>query len=160
MKRSTAQFFFEMGFGACYAEAIIRNSNKIPFALSDAEIERQWAISQEAYDDPAELDEMLAKVSAADSDVIGKLVEALSEAGTVLRLVEKPSEPDPDYHDRIAELGDEIGYGALMSGAQAAWREALVEYGAVGGEFVAGPCQATVTRALGVIRAALAETQP
>lgn len=58
--RDLAQFFFEMGFGACYAEAIVRNGNKVPFPLTDVEIERQWAISREAYDDADELEAMLS----------------------------------------------------------------------------------------------------
>jgi len=67
-ERSPAQFFFEMGFGACYAEAMISNGNKAPFPLSDAEIERQWAISQDAYDDPAELEAMLAHSRPSQAD--------------------------------------------------------------------------------------------
>ena len=80
-ERSPAQFFFEMGFGACYAEAMVRNGHQPPFPLTDEMIERQWAISQEAYDDPAELDAMLARTAhsgeaSVDSGMDGASVEA------------------------------------------------------------------------------------
>ena len=81
---------------------------------------------------------------------------ALREAESVFALVESPSFPDPDYQSRIETLGSDIGYGALMAGASAAWRKCGI---IPGGEFVAGPCQATVTRTLEIIRAALA-TEP
>lgn len=81
-----------------------------------------------------------------------ELVEALREAETVFALVEHPAFPDPDYQARIEALGGEIGYGALMAGASAAWRKCGI---IPGGEFVAGPCQVTVTRTLEMIRKAL-----
>lgn len=81
-----------------------------------------------------------------------ELVEALREAETVFSLVEHPAVPDPDYQARIEALGSQIGYGAIMAGASAAWRKCGI---IPGGEFVAGPCQATVTRTLGMIRKAL-----
>lgn len=81
---------------------------------------------------------------------------ALEECVEVLGLVEHPRREDPDYGHEVATLGDRIGYGALMSSASATWRRRLKEDGGpVGGEFVAGPCQATVTRALQMARAAL-----
>ena len=88
-ERSPAQFFFEMGFGACFAEAMIRNGNKAPFTLTDAEIERQWAISRDAYDDPAELDAMLARTAhsgegrsnGAGEDVVEAVAQWLHDEG-------------------------------------------------------------------------------
>lgn len=80
-ERSTAQFFFEMGFGACYAEAIV-SSGVVPFPLTDREVERQWAISREAYDDPAELDAMLARTNNH-----AELVEALREGETLETII-------------------------------------------------------------------------
>lgn len=83
---------------------------------------------------------------------IEELEAALREAETVFALVEHPAFPDPDYQMRIEALGDQIGYGALMAGASAAWRKTnIVE----GSEFVAGPCQITVTNTLKMIRATL-----
>jgi hypothetical protein len=82
--------------------------------------------------------------------------EALQECIDVLALVEHPRREDPQYGVEVAALGDRIGYGALMSSASASWRKRLKEDGyPVGGEFVAGPCQATVTRALRMAREAL-----
>lgn len=63
--RTLAQFFFELGYGACWAEAAIRNGEKPPFDLTDAVIERAWAITPETYDDHAEFDDKLGLVDAA-----------------------------------------------------------------------------------------------
>ena len=81
--------------------------------------------------------------------------DALIEAEIVFGLVEHSSFPDPDYQGRIEALGREIGYGAIMAGASAAWRKSGI---IPGGEFVAGPCQATITGTLGIIRQALKDT--
>ena len=98
--------------------------------------------------------QMALQVDAANE--ITHLRAALREAESVFALVESPSFPDPDYQSRIETLGSDIGYGALMAGASAAWRKCGI---IPGGEFVAGPCQATVTRTLEIIRAAL-PTEP
>lgn len=95
--------------------------------------------------------QMALQIDAANE--ITRLRVALLEAEEVFALVEHPSFTDPDYQERIETLGGEIGYGALMAGASAAWRKCGI---IPGGEFVAGPCQATVTRTLEIIRAALA----
>lgn len=72
--RTLAQFFFELGYGACWAEAAIRNGEKPPFDLTDAVIERAWAITPETYDDHAEFDEKLGLVDAAP-----ELLDALAD---------------------------------------------------------------------------------
>jgi len=58
LTRSPAQFFFEVGFGACWAEAFVRNDVG-PFPLNGAIIERAWEIAGEAHDDPEEFDAYL-----------------------------------------------------------------------------------------------------
>jgi len=81
---------------------------------------------------------------------------ALEECVEVLELVEHPRREDPDYGAEVAALGDRIGYGAMMSSASASWRKFLEAKGMpLGSEFVAGPCQVTVTRALQMAREAL-----
>jgi len=87
------------------------------------------------------------------------VLAALQECIDVLALCEHPRNVDPDYGDEVAALGDRIGYGALMASASASWRQRLEDDGVpAGGEFVAGPCQVTVTRALRIARSALSNT--
>jgi len=59
-ERSIAQFFFEVGYGAAYADAFIANNGSPAFTLTDASIERAWAIAPEAYEDHAEWDRYMA----------------------------------------------------------------------------------------------------
>lgn len=70
----------------------------------------------------------------------------------------RPAFRDPTYGDRVEQLGDEIGYGALMSSASASWRERLIRSGyASGGEFVVGPCMGTLIEVRKRAAALLAE---
>jgi len=90
-------------------------------------------------------------------DAEGAVLAALKECEEVLRLSEHPALPDPLYHEEVKALGRRIGFGALMSTASAGWREVSAEHGyPVGGEFVAGPCFATLQSTLAQVRAALA----
>lgn len=83
--------------------------------------------------------------------------KALEDVQDTLALVEHPAFPDPVHHERVKALGREIGFGALMSTAEAGWREVLVEKDyPLGGEFVSGPCRSTVESTLKTIRAMLA----
>jgi len=83
------------------------------------------------------------------------LVEALKEAESVFALGEQPRGKDRDHGPEVTEIGRRIGFGALMSSAQASWREYATERGHAGSEFVAGPCYSTVISTLNMIRAAL-----
>lgn len=65
LDRSLGQFFFEVGYAACFAEVMIKQDMKAPFVLSDAHIEGAWPQSIEAHDDPAEIDRYLAMANAA-----------------------------------------------------------------------------------------------
>jgi hypothetical protein len=88
------------------------------------------------------------------------LREALENCVETLALVEHPRMVDPHYGEIVQRLGEQIGYGALMSSASASWRQSLAAKGyPVGGEFVAGPCYATVVDALKKARAALTSTE-
>ncbi|MFQ6183605.1 hypothetical protein ACLMJV_16880 [Sinorhizobium meliloti] len=107
--------------------------------------ETSWKTAEEAA---AEIDRLRRELKQAR--------KALGEAEETLRLVEHPAFPDPLYHEQVKALGRQIGFGALMSTASAAWREVMAERGyPVGSEFVAGPCHGTVVATLGKIRAAL-----
>jgi hypothetical protein len=99
------------------------------------------------YDMMNRIDELEAKAK--------QMQKALHEAEITLALVEKPAMPDPDYQAEITQLGRRIGFGALMSGAQAGWERSLSHAGLSGGEHVAGPSRNIVLRALQDIRAAL-----
>lgn len=67
-ERTPAQFFFEVGYGACWAESYVRTDGKPPFTLTDATVERAWAIAGEAHDDPAEFDAYLARANAGSKE--------------------------------------------------------------------------------------------
>ena len=54
---------------------------------------------------------------------------------------------DPDHWRAVQELGDRIGYGAMMASAQASWRELLKRDGLEGGEHSRGPCYSVLMRA-------------
>lgn len=84
--------------------------------------------------------------------------KALEEAEETLGLVEHKAFPDPAHHETVKALGRRIGFGALMSTAEAGWREVLQESGVPsGGEFVSGPCRVTVDTCLAKIRSTLSK---
>jgi hypothetical protein len=68
LDRSPAQFFFEVGYGACWAEAFVKSAGSPPFTLTDAIVERAWDIAGEAHDDPEEFDRYLAIANALPVD--------------------------------------------------------------------------------------------
>jgi hypothetical protein len=85
LDRTPAQFFFEIGFAACLAQAYIANG-KMPFEVSDALIERAWDIAGEAHHDPEEFDRYLALADAAhtarpDAGEVRSAYHALVQAG-------------------------------------------------------------------------------
>lgn len=63
--RTLAQFFFEIGYGACWADAYVAQGERPPFELTDAIIERAWAIAPDCHDDAGEFDRMKAMADAA-----------------------------------------------------------------------------------------------
>ena len=86
------------------------------------------------------------------------LRSALVEAETVLALMERPAAEDPEYASAVQAIGGGVSYGAIMSSAEALWRQYLKSRGdPEGGEHVCGPARGTVMRTLGVVRAALAK---
>lgn len=97
---------------------------------------------------------------AAAQAKLAELLAAAKEAEEVLALMERPRIEDPSYGAEVRELGDRIGFGALMSSASASWRKRLeASGGPVGGEHCAGPCHATVLMTLKVVRAAIAAAE-
>lgn len=64
LDRSPAQFFFETGYFAAYAEACAE-IGKAPFALSDRIVECAWDVAGEAHDDRAEFDAYLARANGS-----------------------------------------------------------------------------------------------
>lgn len=87
LDRSVAQFFFEIGYAACWADAFIQNDQKPPFHLTDAIIERAWQTSYESYEEPAEFDAKLAIANAAP-ELLEALerIEAISAPGQEMSL--------------------------------------------------------------------------
>jgi hypothetical protein len=97
-----------------------------------------------------------AKELAAQAERIAKLEEALADCIETLALVEEPAFVDPAHGETVRQLGERIGYGALMASASASWRQSAKSKGyPEGGEFVAGPCFGTVVATLRRARAAM-----
>ena len=96
------------------------------------------------------------------SDIEAKnkmLREALESLVDMLADVERPAKKDPVHGPLVEHLGNQIGFGALMSSAEASWREMLKQRGdPVGGEHVAGPCRAVLEKRLKKAREALEAT--
>jgi hypothetical protein len=74
-KRTLAQFFFEVGYGAAWADAFMANGQKAAFPLTDEAIERAWAIAPEAHEDA---EEWARNQRAADE--VPAMAQALREA--------------------------------------------------------------------------------
>lgn len=92
---------------------------------------------------------------------VGSVVLALENFISIMSTVERPAFVDPDYGNEVALLGNRVGFGALMTSASASWRARLIEEGCpAGGEFVAGPCYATVLSAIKQGRDALQTSSP
>lgn len=82
-----------------------------------------------------------------------KLRTALEEFLNTTAPAATPAFKDPTYGDVVEDLGERIGYGALISSASASWRESAKRNGyPAGGEFVVGPCMSVLlrTRALAI----------
>ncbi len=69
LSRTPAQFFFETGYFAAYAEACIAAGNKPPFDLTDAIVTRAWDIAGDAHPDRAEFDRYLSRADSADDEL-------------------------------------------------------------------------------------------
>ena len=79
--------------------------------------------------------------SQTPPEQIERLLNAVADLLDALEPCSGPARIDPQHGQAIRELGDRIGYGALMSGASAEWREYLGRRGLPSGaEYVAGPC--------------------
>lgn len=60
-------------------------------------------------------------------DQLTTLRNALQECKDILALQANPCRIDPLYGDAVEELGERIGYGALMTSASASWEKRLLE---------------------------------
>lgn len=131
------------------AEELLHELNNLPIVHKGVQFDG-WLLSEPT------LKAILAALSTLPTEPASvreeRLREALEEAEIVLALVEEPALADPYALIEVRELGDRIGYGNLMNTASEIWRSKLDPSG---GEFVAGPCRATVNRCLKMIRAAL-----
>lgn len=73
-----------------------------------------------------------------------KLEHALREFLEITAPAARLGWENPDHGPAVRELGDRIGYGAMMASAQAAWRAKLVPDGLEGAEHTHGPCYAVL----------------
>lgn len=74
--RPLAQFLFEAGYTACWADIYVAGQQFKP--LSDAMIERAWDITPAAYDPEDDLEAKIALINAAP-DLLAALQFILSE---------------------------------------------------------------------------------
>lgn len=87
----------------------------------------------------------------------GKLHAALVEARKVIALCTTRTFDAQPEDGVMRDLGPRYGFGALMSAASKEWAAWLAREGMpAGSQHTSGPCEATVTRALDIIDAALA----
>ena len=92
------------------------------------------------------------------SNRANKLERALREAEEVLALMERPAHEDPDLSSAVQAIGGGVSYGAIMSSAEALWRQLLERDGyPSGGEHVHGPSRGTVVKTLATVRQALSK---
>jgi len=112
-ERTPAQFFFEIGFGACLAEAFVRN-DAFPFTVTDEIITRAWAIAGEAHEDPGEFDHYLSLANEGHRPGAGedRLREALRNARATLNWVRFRGRDE----DQISEAIEKIDAALLSSG--------------------------------------------
>lgn len=101
--RTLAQFFFEVGYGACWAEAFVRSGGVRPFPITDDGIERAWEVAREGHDDLADFDRKKALSEAAP-----EMAEALQKAkqfienGIEMGFIRMPDPETPDSaHDTL-----------------------------------------------------------
>ena len=87
------------------------------------------------------------------------LLEAAAELLAILEPNRRPAFEDPDHQQAVEALGDQIGYGALMSAAEAGWRKKLAAQGMKGGEFVSGPCRSLFDSGYDALHAAIAKAE-
>ena len=100
---------------------------------------------------------MTARQTEADWQAeAARLRAALAEVEPLLSKLAMPARADLRVVDLVEELGDQIGYGALMVTASALWRQRLADSGfPVGGEFSPNICQMTAEQAWRKVCAAL-----
>lgn len=84
-----------------------------------------------------------------------KLEHALREFLDITAPAARLGWEDPDHGPAVRELGDRIGYGAMMASAQAAWRAKLARDGLAGGEYTHGPCYAVLMQVRSLAEEAL-----
>ena len=99
-----------------------------------------------------------AEIRAEEREKAKALREALEDLIGVLEPCATPARRDPAFHDIVKALGLQIGFGAMMQTASAAWREELG--GQAGGEHVSGPCFAVLSASVNRAKASLSEVSP
>jgi len=87
------------------------------------------------------MQEKMKKLQDENRDLKALLYECMGTLG------ESVTYPDPLYQHEVEEMGERIGYGALMHAANWGWQKSLKrqDYPS-GGEFTLGHCAGTVER--------------
>lgn len=94
----------------------------------------------------------------SEAERIRALEDALREFLDITEPASIPAFKDPAHGAVVEQLGERIGYGALIASASASWRESNKRQGyPAGGEFVVGPCYSVLMGARKKALAALKE---
>lgn len=120
VERGLAQYWFEIGYGSCWADAYMANGYQAPFLLTDSIVEHAWSIAPEATDDPDEFQARLTEATEVEAlrrklDEAEKALHALEMANEELAAVRTVR----TYHSIVQDGAEELLLGLDNARAEA-----------------------------------------